>query len=158
MRLLPGSAAAIRELNDRRIPVFVVTNQSGIGRGYFTVEDYGRVKARMEELLAEDGARIDGTYFCPHAPAERCRCRKPAPWMFEQALVAASADGRNALFIGDRESDLEAGRRLGGRVYLVKSPETPAADERSARLGGYHAESLLDAVNRSLGAGPPATG
>jgi len=88
------------------VPVVVATNQSGIGRGLFSEADYERVDARMKEMLAERAARIDATYFCPHAPEDGCRCRKPDTLMFEWASDDLRIDLSSALFIGDLMRDV----------------------------------------------------
>ena len=75
--LIEGAARAIKLLNDRGIKVIVVTNQSGVGRGYFKDSDVEAVNARLKELLAREGALVDAIYHCPHRPDEGCECRKP---------------------------------------------------------------------------------
>src|SRR4051812_35928947 len=86
--LLPGAAAAIAKLNARGIPAFIITNQSGIARGYLDASDYERVRARVDELLIAAGARIEATYMCPHHPdiTGPCNCRKPGIGMYRQAI------------------------------------------------------------------------
>src|SRR6202158_3547241 len=88
VRLIPGAAAAVKRINEAKIPVIVVTNQSGIGRGMFTLKDYEAVKSRFESLLPKHAAHIDAGYYCPDHPSERgwSRCRKPATRMFEDAI------------------------------------------------------------------------
>ena len=77
VHVVPGAATAIGTLNDAGVPVIIVSNQSGIGRGYFTYDTFERVQARIEELLGAEGAHIDASYICPHAPSETspCPCR-----------------------------------------------------------------------------------
>src|ERR1700712_4588722 len=79
VRLIPGAAAAIARVNAAGVPIIVVSNQSGIGQGLFTVEQYEQVRARIDELLAAAGAHVLTTYHCPHPPSEQpaCACRKP---------------------------------------------------------------------------------
>src|SRR5580704_3094741 len=86
--LLDGAAEAIAQLNRAKIPVILITNQSGIARGYLTVADYERVHARLTELLAQYNAHLDAAYYCPHDPDNipPCSCRKPAPLLFQQAI------------------------------------------------------------------------
>jgi D-glycero-D-manno-heptose 1,7-bisphosphate phosphatase len=151
VRVLPGAAGAIRRLKDAGWPVVVVTNQSGIGRGYFTMADYERVSARLEEELASAGAAPLATYLCPHAPDEQppCGCRKPAGDLFERAARDHGLDLRRSVYIGDRVRDLEYGVGLGGRAYLVgKSGEEP----RPVNI--RRARTLADAVEDLLGSGP----
>lgn len=150
VELLPGAAEAIRLINAHGIPFIIVTNQSGIGRGYYSLNDYERVKLRIDELLRARGAHVNETYYCPHAPHELCECRKPGPALFQRALAASGLDAPRAVFVGDRYSDLRAPRDLGGRIYLVPSPVTPAAEADAARRDGYAAASLLQVVSRVL--------
>ena len=109
--LLPEAADAIRRLNDRGIAVIVVTNQSGIARGYLDLTDYRRVEARLDELLVQQGARIDATYMCPHLPeiTGPCDCRKPGLGLYKRAIAEHGLDASRSLFTGDRWRDVEPG-------------------------------------------------
>lgn len=153
VKLLPGAAAAVKTLNDAGVKVIVVTNQSGIARGLFTVEDYEKVRQKFEALLAEQGARIDASYFCPHHPSAGgpCDCRKPATGMFEDAIRDWKIDPSKAAYIGDRWRDVAASRTLGGRGILVPSPITTVEDRRLADEAGIRtATTLGDAVAQLL--------
>lgn len=123
--LLPGAAEAVRRLNEAGVPVIVVTNQSGIGRGYFGLDAYRAVEHRMSELLAARGARIDASYFCPHAPEEGCDCRKPGSGLYRKAAADLDLDLAGALYVGDRLRDVLATRELGGRGMLVAGGDEP---------------------------------
>jgi D-glycero-D-manno-heptose 1,7-bisphosphate phosphatase len=151
--LRPGAAAAIAALNADNIPVVVITNQSGIGRGYFTREQYDSVHARMLELLSTAGAHVDATYICPHAPdlVPPCACRKPGTLLYEQAVEEHALDPRRSLFAGDRWRDVEPGALLGGRMILIPSPATPSADLARADASDIVAPTLGAAVARFLG-------
>jgi D-glycero-D-manno-heptose 1,7-bisphosphate phosphatase len=126
IRLLPGSAAAIRAANETGFQTVVVTNQAGVARGYFAESLVDEVHDRVRELLAAEGARLDGIYFCPHhpdvgAPAYRkaCGCRKPLPGMLERARDEMGIDLSASYMVGDSVKDLEAGRRAGTTTVLV---------------------------------------
>jgi D-glycero-D-manno-heptose 1,7-bisphosphate phosphatase len=154
VRLLPGAAAAIKRINDSNIPVIVVTNQSGIARGIFSVEDYEKVRARFERLLSDEGAHIDASYYCPHAPDDPpvCNCRKPQTQMFEQAIAELNLDAENSAYIGDRWRDIVASKKLGGRGILIASAETSPEDRRRAEADGFEtAADLADAVGKLFG-------
>ncbi len=124
--LLPGAAQAIRILNEQNIPVVVVTNQSGLARGYFPPSLLDEVHAKMEWELAAEGAHIDGLYICPHHPEAKeeqfrkdCNCRKPKTGLLEQAAAELSLDLGRSFMVGDRWSDLKCGARVGAASILV---------------------------------------
>lgn len=125
VRLLPGAAEAIRQLNSAGVPVIVVTNQSGIARGLITEGQYQAVRARMEELLSEEGATVTATYYCPHGPdtLPPCDCRKPAAGMFNRGAHEQGLSLSRSVFIGDRTRDVLAGVAAGGRGFLIGRPE-----------------------------------
>jgi len=154
VRLLPGAAAAVRRINDAGIRVIVVTNQSGIDRGLFTVDDYEAVKAQFEALLGQQGARIDASYYCPHHPdfSGGCGCRKPGTKMFEDAMRDFGLNASNVAYIGDRWRDVAASKKLGGRGIMISSPMTRDEDRRKAEADGIEtAASLSDAVDLLFG-------
>ena len=153
VRLLPGAAAAIAELNKRGIPVIVATNQSGIARGLITEEQYQAVRSAFEAMLRAEGARIDRSYFCPHHPdvSGPCECRKPGTKMFRDGLRDTGKSAGHAAYIGDRWRDVSAAKELGGRGILVPSPMTSDEDLRKAREAGIEtAADLQEAVSRLL--------
>ena len=126
--LLDGAASAVRRLNEEGIRVFVVTNQRGIALGRMTEEDLEDVHRRLDELLAADGARIDAYYHCPHDHGQ-CDCRKPGTGMLERAAAEHAIDLSQCVLIGDSDSDVEAGRRVGAKTVLL------GADAPSLREG-----------------------
>ncbi|MET0396400.1 MAG: HAD family hydrolase [Longimicrobiaceae bacterium] len=133
VRLLPGAAAAIARLNAAGIPVVVVTNQSGIGRGYFGEDDFRAVQARVEALLAAEGARVDAVYHCPHAPDAEpaCGCRKPGVELFVRAAEEHGLDPARSWYVGDRVRDVAPAERLGGRGILVRAGAEHGEAERA---------------------------
>jgi D-glycero-D-manno-heptose 1,7-bisphosphate phosphatase len=156
VRLIPGAAAAIARVNAAGVPVIVVSNQSGIGRGLFTVEEYEQVRARIDELLAAAGARVLTTYYCPHSPDVEppCECRKPGPGLYKQAAAEHGIDLARSWYVGDRLRDIQAARAFGGRGILVPRDTTPASDVVAARDGFAISTSLDAAVDRILSALP----
>jgi histidinol-phosphate phosphatase family protein len=125
VRLLPGVADSLRELEAHGFVLVVVTNQSGIGRGLLTPAEAEAVTARFEDCLGKQGARIHASYCCPHAPEVQCDCRKPSPGMLLQAAQDLGIDLKQSFLIGDKLSDIEAGRRAGcSTILLSLSPET----------------------------------
>ena len=156
--LLPGAAEAVRLLNDHGVATIIVTNQSGIARGYLDADDYERVRRRVDELLAADGARVDATYMCPHLPeiTGECDCRKPGLGMYRQAIADHAIDGARSLFVGDRWRDVAPASAFGGLAVLLDVESTPPADlARSREAGIPTAHSLAEAVQRYVDALPP---
>ena len=148
VKLLPGAADAIARINAQLVPVIVVTNQSGIARGIFTVEDHERVTERLDDLLREHGAHLDASYFCPHAPEDGCDCRKPGTLLFRQAAKDHhEIDLTRALYIGDKMRDLEPGITLGGQAVLIPSEETAKSEIEAAEARARVAPSLGTAVD-----------
>lgn len=134
LALIPGAAAAIRRWNDQGRPVVVVTNQSGVARGLFTLERMEGFNALMIARLAEAGARIDAVYTCPfHAEAVEDRWRhpdhpdrKPNPGMILKAAADLDLDLSRSVLIGDREADMEAARRAGVAGHLFPGGDLAA--------------------------------
>lgn len=120
VELIPGAADGIRTLNEAGHTVVIVSNQSGVARGLMTVEDVGKVLARMLALLAAGGAHIDRIYTCPELD-QTAPCRKPNPGMLEQAAAEFELPLHEAVMIGDDNVDIEAGRRAGCRTVLVRT-------------------------------------
>ena len=156
VRLLPGAAGGIRQLNQAGIPVIIVTNQSGIARGFLTEADYDAVAARLETLLTAAGARIDATYFCPHYPAITgpCQCRKPGPLHYRAAAERFGLDLSQSVWIGDRLTDLVAAQSFGGRGILVETGEGPHSAQEAAARGFAVVADLAATVDLILR--PPA--
>jgi len=124
--LLPGVGGAIRSLNERGLPVVVVTNQSGLARGYFPESLLVAVHEEMHRLLALEGAYLDGLYVCPHHPEAKeeryrmaCSCRKPKTGLLEQAATEMGLDLHRSYVVGDRWSDLRCGAAVGATTILV---------------------------------------
>jgi histidinol-phosphate phosphatase family protein len=138
VELLPGVPEALTRLRGAGYRLIVVTNQSGIARGWISWEDYYAVAARIDRLLAAHGVALDATYVCPHFPAVTgpCACRKPGPAHYRNAAGRFGLDLTRSLWFGDRLSDLEPARATGGRGILVQTGEGRAATEQ-ARAAGF---------------------
>jgi D-glycero-D-manno-heptose 1,7-bisphosphate phosphatase len=128
LELLPTVAETISTLNAQGIAVVVVTNQAGVARGYFPEHRLEEIHQRLKQILAEQNAKIDGVYYCPHHPTAglgkyqmQCDCRKPMPGMLQQAARELNLDLSRSLMIGDRDSDLEAGANAGCQTALVRT-------------------------------------
>lgn len=147
VELIAGAAAAVRRVNDAALPAIVITNQSGIARGYFTQADYEKVHARMVELLKAEGAHVDAAYVCPHFPdvSGPCECRKPGTLLYRRAAEEHGLDAAASWFIGDRLRDVSPAEALGGTGILVPSDQTPLAELERARKE-FNVEASLDAA------------
>jgi histidinol-phosphate phosphatase family protein len=124
-RMFPWAAEAIAMLNKAGLAVVVVTNQSGVARGYFNDETLARIHQRMKDDLAGCGAWVDAIYYCPHHPDDGCRCRKPRTGLFHQAAEELELALVGSYAIGDREMDVLAGQALGCQTVLVGTGPAP---------------------------------
>ena len=116
---LPGALEAIARINHAGWHVVVVTNQSGLGRGLFDVATLNAMHTKMHSMLAAVGARVDAIFYCPHAPEDVCRCRKPEPGLFEQISERYGVDIKGFPTVGDSARDLIAGAAAGCVPHLV---------------------------------------
>jgi D-glycero-D-manno-heptose 1,7-bisphosphate phosphatase len=148
LELIPSAGPAMRRLQMAGWGTCLMTNQSGIARGYFDMEQLLKVHQRLLDLLGVYGAKIDGIYFCPHAPEDECNCRKPLPGMVDQAVSAHGFDPRQAWVIGDKENDVELGRAVGATTILVRTGY--GKDYESRTKADYVADDLGAAINLIL--------
>jgi D-glycero-D-manno-heptose 1,7-bisphosphate phosphatase len=142
LEFLPGALEGLRLLRERGHRLVVVTNQSGVGRGRFSLARVEEIHARLEQLLREAGATIDGIYYCPHRPEDHCECRKPKPRLVLQAASELHFDPAAIVVIGDKSSDIELGRNLGATTMLVSA--TGRASDDAAP--DYVVRDLLEAA------------
>ena len=152
VRLLPGAADAIKRFNEHGYLVVIVTNQSGIARGLYTVADYSAVQRRLVEILEAHGAHIDGAYFCPHHPqfSGPCECRKPGLKLFHDAQAALDIDFSKSWFIGDRLADVQPARKLGGHGMLVATGEGNLHQGQARAIGVMVVADLAQASDEIL--------
>lgn len=133
---LPGVFEALRTFDSLGYLLIIVTNQSGIGRGYYTQNNFKMLTDWMKKRLQEAGIEIAGVYHCPHHPDDGCDCRKPQPGLILQAAKDFDIDLSRSWMIGDKQSDIEAARRAGVKnAILLGSGNAP-----------YHAQSLFDTI------------
>ena len=136
---IPGSLEAIARLNHAGWHTVVATNQSGLGRGLLDMSTLNAMHVKMNQLLAKQGGRIDAVFFCPHAPADACNCRKPMSGLFEQIGERFGVDLADVPVVGDTRRDLQAGVALGCQPHLVRTG-------KGARLNADEITELCDAV------------
>lgn len=154
VRLLPGAAQALARIRSNGVPIIMITNQSGIGRGLIERSEFDAVQTEVVTRLREAGAAPDAVYVCPHAPDAGCECRKPAAGLFERAAREHGIDLSRALYVGDRLRDVAAGVARGGLAVVVATG-APVPDELPD--GVVRAHDLSDAIERAL-TGPRAKG
>jgi D-glycero-D-manno-heptose 1,7-bisphosphate phosphatase len=128
LRLIEGAGEAVRRLNERGLVACVISNQSGVARGYLREEDLVSIHARLEDKLAEFGARLDHIYYCPHHPTAGvppynvvCDCRKPKPKMLQMGIDEFGIDSGRLFVVGDSVVDIQAGNAVGATTILVRT-------------------------------------
>lgn len=161
LRVFPWAGQAIRKLNQAGIKVVAVTNQSGVGRGYFTEELVHQVHQKIASELAGGGARVEAFYYCPHHPHAvlenyrlACRCRKPATGMVEEAAKRFKIDPKSSYVVGDTYRDMQLGFNVGARTVLLMTGygrgEYEHHRQKWPRMPDIIAENLLEAAERIL--------
>lgn len=150
LRLLPTSAQAIARFNALGVPVIVCSNQSGVAKGLYTLEDLQRISERLQEMLSEYNAHIDAFYYCPHDDSDGCDCRKPKPGLLLRAAREHRIALERSVFVGDSWRDIVAGRSAGVRTVLVLSghvkPEMLDSPEMQNHPPDHVAPDLQGAV------------
>ncbi len=149
--LLPNAAAGMRALRAAGLELALVTNQSGVGRGFFGLDTVSRVNERLLALLAQEGVTVDAILVCPHAPQERCACRKPGMGMLERAARTFGASPAKAFVVGDKLCDIEMGRRAGATTLLVHTGWGAETERLPQARPQFIAADLMDAARVILG-------
>lgn len=118
-KYISGSKEGLKRLAEAGYKLFIITNQSGIGCGYYTMEDTEKLHKYMLADLAKDGIKIEKIYICPHRSDENCKCRKPNPYFVLQAQKEFDIDLSKSFFVGDRDVDIGCGKNAGVKTILV---------------------------------------
>lgn len=147
VELLPGVADALRRLRAAGYGIAVLTNQSGVGRGYFDLNRVEAIHARLRELLEKEGASLDAIYICPHTPEDDCACRKPRPGLVEQADFHHKIDRNRSFIIGDKACDIDCGRNVGMTSILVRTGYGASLERELSSRAGYVADDLSSAAD-----------
>ena len=140
--LVDGVPEALRKLKEAGYRLIVVTNQSGIGRGYFDETQYRAVDTEVSRQIGKN--IIDATYHCPHLPNDGCTCRKPSPEMVLQAARQHDVDLCSSFYVGDKKSDIECGRNAGLKTILVR---TGYGKETDGKLADFVADDFKAATD-----------
>jgi D-glycero-D-manno-heptose 1,7-bisphosphate phosphatase len=144
LEFLPGAAEGLRHLHRRGYRLVIISNQSGIARGLFSLERLEQINARLIAMARGAGADIAGIYCCPHSPEQDCNCRKPKPALLLQAARELGFEPARAVVVGDKASDVELGRRVGARTVLISSATQP--DAASSSGADHIARDLREAA------------
>ncbi|HRZ87350.1 MAG TPA: HAD family hydrolase [bacterium] len=132
---LPRVREALVLLQGRGFKLFVISNQSGVNRGYYTHEDLQAVHDKMVSELGRSGVTFSDVFYCVHRPDEKCECRKPSPKAVRDIAARFGIDLRRSYFVGDRETDIQTGKNAGTRTVLLSTgPAAIACDHRAADL------------------------
>jgi D-glycero-D-manno-heptose 1,7-bisphosphate phosphatase len=139
IELLPNTIVGLRRLAQLNLGIVVVTNQSGIARGYFGWPEVHAIHKYLTRLFADNGVSLAGCYVCPHGPDESCECRKPEPGLALTAAKELHFDPATAFVIGDKACDIDLGKRLGATTFLVRT----GYGEQYAAMGGIGADYVV---------------
>ncbi|OGC90397.1 MAG: hypothetical protein A2W25_02200 [candidate division Zixibacteria bacterium RBG_16_53_22] len=153
IEFIPGSVEGLLKLNPKYLKV-VVSNQSGIARGYFSHDEAVAVNQAVDEKLSLSGIRIDAWYFCPHGPDDGCDCRKPRPGLIMKAADELDLELSASWIIGDKSSDIGAGTAAGIRTILVKTGyagKEPGADDSKPDFTADNLYCAIDIINKGVG-------
>lgn len=144
--LIDGTAEGIKRLKEAGFMVIVITNQSGVGRGYYTEADVGAVHDRIDSILEGVGVSIDDYFYCPHEPDSGCKCRKPETQMVDRAVEEYSLDVEGSYVIGDKALDLGLGDNVGATSILVRTGLGADTENEPGVKAGFVANDIVEAV------------
>lgn len=144
--ILPNVPQGIRLLNEQALRVIIITNQSGIARGYFTEETLSLIHQKMKDELDKSGAWVDAIYFCPHHPDEGCECRKPKPVLLLKAAKEMDIALDISYMVGDDAKDIEAGRAAGCKTIRVTTGPNRGDSQGQNIRPDYIASNLYEAA------------
>lgn len=146
VELLPNAAAGMRSMADMGFGLIMVTNQSGVGRGFFDESRLAEIHQRLADLLAAEGVYLDGIYYCPHLPSDNCTCRKPSTGLIETAAKELDFVPSDCFVIGDKPCDIELGENAGAKTILVKTGYGAKFAESGEIAPNYIVDDLLAAA------------
>jgi D-glycero-D-manno-heptose 1,7-bisphosphate phosphatase len=149
-RMFPFAGQAVRRLNEAGLAVLVVTNQSGVARGYFPEALVQEVNDRMRRELRAVGARLDGVYYCPHGSGDDCDCRKPKTGMIERAALEHNLDVSRSYVVGDRYGDMELAFRAGCKAVFVRTGYGLGEETWHARHWPRQPDAIADDLQRAV--------
>jgi len=145
LEFIPQSLDGLKKLQGVGYSLIIITNQSGIGKGYYTERDYFNFRAEFHKRLMKEGVFLTAEYFCPHNPDDKCSCRKPETGMLEQAAYDFILDLNNCWMIGDKDSDILAGKKAGCKTIHVLTGESKKVYDAD-----FTAKNLVEAADYIL--------
>ncbi|WP_142850509.1 D-glycero-beta-D-manno-heptose 1,7-bisphosphate 7-phosphatase [Telmatospirillum sp. J64-1] len=145
LELIPGTGEALRRFRKLGMGIAVVTNQSGVARGYFDLETLAAIHRQMEDLLRAEGVTVDGIYVCPHGTKDGCDCRKPEPGLVRRAAAELAFDPSQAFVIGDKAADIALGRAVGATTILVRTGYGTETEKAGEAMPDFVLDDLLQA-------------
>jgi D-glycero-D-manno-heptose 1,7-bisphosphate phosphatase len=147
-----GVTEGLRLLQSRGYLLVIISNQSGIGHKYFSVDQFNKVIEKMRNMCDESGISINGFYYCPHIPDDKCRCRKPEPGLILKAADDMNIDLSASWMVGDILNDVEAGNRAGCKAVLIDNGNETEWLPGSFRVPSYKASNMMEAAKYIVGA------
>lgn len=142
VELLPGAGSGLKLMCEMGYRLVVLTNQSGVGRGYYDEAAVHACNERMLELLQPYGVTIDGIFYCIHTPEENCQCRKPAVGMMMEAAKVHGFDPKMTVMIGDKKADIVMGHNAGAKTILVRTGKGAEHEPLCTELADYVVDNL----------------
>ena len=146
VELIPDAARGLCQMAKLGLGIVVITNQSGIGRGFFDEARLEQIHLRLQDLLAAEGVYLDGIYYCPHTPDAHCLCRKPQTGLLEQAAQELNFNAQDSFVIGDKPCDIELGQRAGATTLLVRTGYGGQVVAEGTATPDYVVDNLLAAA------------
>jgi D-glycero-D-manno-heptose 1,7-bisphosphate phosphatase len=153
VQIIHGAAQGIRRMLEVGLGVIIVTNQSGVGRGYFDENTVDEIHQRMQKLLLIEDIKIDGIFYCPHTPEDNCSCRKPKTGLIKQAAKELNFKPSECFVIGDKACDVSLGKNIGAVSFLVRTGYGAEEAQRKDIAPDYIVNDLLEAaviINETL--------
>lgn len=150
VKILPGVPDALSTLRQAGYKLILITDQSGVARGYLTEKKLGAIHKHLQKLLARSNAQLDAIYYCPHHPDDGCRCRKPGLALVKEAKKHFNIDLRKSFSVGDKIKDFEFGQRMGGKGIFVLTghgaEESKKLTKKGAPKPDKTAKNMTDAA------------
>lgn len=146
VELIPNATSGLKKMIELGFGLLVITNQAGVGRGYFSLNELSAIHRRMIDLLKDEGVELEGIYFCPHKPEDNCSCRKPKTGLVEQAVKEHNFNPKKCFVIGDKGLDVELGEAINATTFLVRTGYGAEVEKEKKVKPDYIVDDLLEAA------------